>query len=109
MCITGSHPCLCTEKDSTRSRFLAIFTSTVYIILCIISHFGLQARKAKGPAFLFVSCLEEDRKTGLRIKGKFKLLSQQHKRGIGLEEKTKKTQKMQPCKIIQRIIQSERQ
>lgn len=53
-----------------------MFTSRVYII----SPLAPQTRKAKGPAFLFVCCLEREGNKGVRIKGKFKL---QYKPGNG--------------------------
>lgn len=66
---TNMHVCV-QKKTAQGCRFLAMFTSRVYIL----SPLAPQTRKAKGPAFLFVYCLEADGKTGLRIKGKFKLL-----------------------------------
>lgn len=83
-CVLEDHAHTCVQEKTTHGcRFLSMFTSRVYII-------GPSApctRKAKGPAILFVCCLEADGKTGLRIKGKFKLQSPQYKPGIMFQER----------------------
>lgn len=66
-----------------------MFTSRVYIL----SPLAPQTRKAKGPAFLFVCCLEADGKTGLRIKGEIQIAlttAQTRNRALRKKNKNKK-------------------